>query len=574
MITSIAIQGLGPTEADVIECDPRGLTVVSGESECGKSTIMEAICLCLWGQASDGSPYPVEAIRDGYPAAVVEVTTAKGSVFKRSISTSRAVAREATKNGSTERPTREEDWRRLLGPLGDDVLGRLILVPLAWQSLAAGPGGGRPLRDLLARLLPPQDLRAIVAEMAEIHDGDSLDEKGVATQRADERRHVDECRGRLAHLREESTSAERAVPVGPSEAEVAEARSGLDHAKRWAAYRSDLASHEARSESAAKMAAAGEAWDRRLAELGAEPAVMPEPSDREAIAAEKARERAEREDEARQKAVRVAEAALTKASAGTCPTCGQTMPANRVTAAQQALDEATRAQSDSARALVEASEARAAAVRAYGEAKNAAAARSAWLAARKRLADRPVAPDVGDPPAPPSGDEPSPERVAAWRAVLVDVERSAGAAAEQDRRRARVASQLADAERDVAEGEAELLRLERLLAAVRRAPSEAARRQSECLGDLGPVSIQWPEGPKADAIRVLLDGRPWWCASTGRQIVGDVYLRAAIRRLARWPWMPIVVDRVQDVAGQEIPAVRPAIWLRTCEGPMTVEVMP
>lgn len=95
--------------------------------------------------------------------------------------------------------------------------------------------------------------------------------------------------------------------------------------------------------------------------------------------------------------------------------------------------------------------------------------------------------------------------------------------------------------------------------AVRKAPSAVAAKQAEALGDLGPVSLVWGDGDaKSPAVDVWLDGRPWWLASTGRQIVGDVWLRA--------PWCPIFVDNRGCVGGQEIPDVGgPVVLLRTTD---------
>jgi hypothetical protein len=559
MISEVTIEGLGPTEAAVLQLGQSDLMVVSGESECGKSTLLEAICFCLWGRSSDGSAFPVEAVRDGWEAATVIVRTAKGTEFKRVLSRSRAITRECQKGGETHRPTREDDWRALLGPLSDDVLGRAILVPFAWQALANGPGGGRPLRDLLARLLPPVDLRAIVAEQVEVHDGDSVDEKGVSAQRAEERKHAEQCRGKVSHLRGERDAAACAVPVGPSHAEVDEARTLLAVAEAWR-------EHDA----AKKLGAAAERWDAQLAALGPETPEPPVASPAEADAAHRAFEASGIRLAAAETALQRASKAFDKAQAGTCHACGQSLPEGAIGAAADALRAAELAVASAKEAHGAAGDARTRTRLAYEAACVTSRAWADTARRRKSLGQRPEAPAVVEPDLP----QPTAAQVAAAKATISDAERAVGAAGEQDRRRARVAEQLAQAERDLSDSEGELRRLELLLDAVRRAPSVAARRQLDAIGDLGPVRIEFPEGDKADAIRVLLDGRPWWLASTGRQIVGDVWLRACIRRLARWPWMPIVVDRVQDVAGQDVPECRPAIWLRTCEGPLTVEDMP
>ncbi|MEQ1572111.1 MAG: hypothetical protein ABMA64_41165, partial [Myxococcota bacterium] len=107
-------------------------------------------------------------------------------------------------------------------------------------------------------------------------------------------------------------------------------------------------------------------------------------------------------------------------------------------------------------------------------------------------------------------------------------------------------------------------RLSALLEAVRAAPSAVAARQALSLGDLGPVTLTFGDNP---AVTVSIDGRPWWLASRGRQVVADMFLRAAIRRVLDKEWLPIVVDNVQDVGGQPLPEVEgPVVLLQTTDG--------
>ncbi|MEQ1503282.1 MAG: hypothetical protein ABMB14_13680, partial [Myxococcota bacterium] len=107
-------------------------------------------------------------------------------------------------------------------------------------------------------------------------------------------------------------------------------------------------------------------------------------------------------------------------------------------------------------------------------------------------------------------------------------------------------------------------RLSALLDAVRIAPSTVAARQALSLGDMGPVSLEFGDNP---AVKVLIDGRPWWLASRGRQVVADMWLRGAIRRVLDKEWLPIVVDNVQDVGGQPLPELTgPVVLLQTTDG--------
>lgn len=66
---------------------------------------------------------------------------------------------------------------------------------------------------------------------------------------------------------------------------------------------------------------------------------------------------------------------------------------------------------------------------------------------------------------------------------------------------------------------------------------------------------------------MLIDGRPWWLASRGRQVVADACLRAALRRAMEMPYLPLFVDNIQDVGGQPLPPVAgPVVWLQTTDG--------
>ena len=108
---------------------------------------------------------------------------------------------------------------------------------------------------------------------------------------------------------------------------------------------------------------------------------------------------------------------------------------------------------------------------------------------------------------------------------------------------------------------------------MRRAPTEAARRAAAALDAQlqgSGVAVVWGSavegGPEVD---IRIDGRPWWCASTGRQVLADLHLRLAIRALAQARYgagpilsyadLPVIVDRAQDWSGTWPQA--PGVWL-------------
>jgi hypothetical protein len=154
--------------------------------------------------------------------------------------------------------------------------------------------------------------------------------------------------------------------------------------------------------------------------------------------------------------------------------------------------------------------------------------------------------------------------VAHARDLQARLQEAAGQRRQQERDRKAAVDEEARVRQEHERATAEASRLDALVEAVRRAPSVLAARQVSALGDLGPVQILFPaDGP---AVEVLIDGRPWWTASSGRRVIGDLYLRAALRRAAKVTWFPIFVDNVQDFSG-EIPNVGGAtVLLRTAPG--------
>jgi hypothetical protein len=135
-------------------------------------------------------------------------------------------------------------------------------------------------------------------------------------------------------------------------------------------------------------------------------------------------------------------------------------------------------------------------------------------------------------------------------ATLDAAQQASGARTQREKDIVRLEDQLSKASEAYAATVAEADRLHALLDALTRAPSIVASRVTSRFGDLGPVELVF--GQDGNAVDVLVDGRPWWLSSTGRLIVADVYLRAGIRRSLGRRWIPIWVDRAQDVGGQDL----------------------
>lgn len=236
--------------------------------------------------------------------------------------------------------------------------------------------------------------------------------------------------------------------------------------------------------------------------------------------------------------------------------------ARLLTAARTALDAALAAASEADRLNNEAdARFKGAEAARYGAMEQGAAAR-AWDSARKMLGNAPEAPgDLATTPEPPTDLEPTTEAFAEAQRVLAAAVEAEAARKFRAGAQAEAGERLAAAIAARTQAEAAAKRADRLVEAVRSAPSEAARRQMAALGDTGPVALKFPEGGGCE---VRIFGRPWQMASAGELVMADVWLRAGFRRALGAEWMPLVVDNRQAWSG-ELPDVTPRVELRTVE---------
>lgn len=565
----MSVSGLGPHLEFEAEFNPSGRTLVSGPSEAGKSCLVEAITFCLWGR-SHGGRFRPEAINDRSTKAVVEIMLDSGRTIRRSITRSRSQQRSISMGEETETYPSEAKFAAALGDLGQDIDAlQVVIVPFEWVKLVEG--NARPFRDLLTRILPEANVAAEVERlMAErgltLGEGESqLAEKEVMKRRSEARKERDEASGRLQSAQERLDGlriTKPAVGDGPTDPQLLEAIT------QWAEYDRLVGGGPAR-------AAAEEAlrlWIERDEALGAEP-----PWDPAFDGAEQRLQQAQwsvnQTTQAYQQAYGQQQAALAQVQQfeGTdpsvCPTCSRPgweagvqhlAQLNQWRAQVQEAFDQSLARWQAATAELQA------ATEGVTASREAAMKRRAWRDARRALGPRPTLPGVS-PGAPerPTLPRPSPEVAARASAALRESAALEGAMAQWQANH--------DAAFDAVERESkrqdqaarEHDRLSALLEAIRAAPSVVASRQALALGDLGPVTLVFGDSP---AVSVNIDGRPWWLASRGRQVVADMYLRAAIRRVLEKEWLPIVVDNVQDVAGQPLPDVGgPVVLLQTTE---------
>ena len=574
MLKRVTITGLGPHDNFTAEFNPRGMTIVSGPSESGKTTILEAVQLALWGTTTRGK-FAVEHIRDGHDKALVELVMDSGRTIRRTVTRSKAQTRSIAYGSMKQSFSSEKAFAENLGELSEDPEAvRLVVAPLQWTDLVSG--NARKFRDVLSRILPPGDVvgevRNRMAEAGyEVTDDEAdLTEKEVMGHRRDARAEMNQFKGRIAQLQDriEELEAYESDETGDA-GELEAANFVLNRAAIWDAHAKEVRGAGARLLAQKNL----KAWESRHSDLGDEPSYE-DGSLEVTKATEKAARTALKDVMEEATGVKAAyDLAVKKLeeleeSGDTCPTChrpgwddaSSALAEQKTSVAEQKKTlgavikrgKAARGAHNDAREAIETTQ----------EAKSAW---DAWHAASGAMGPKPSVPagSKGDPPAP-DVDCPTDEEVGRAK-TLVDAGRSTEGAAKQR------AKDLSDARRGIDEGrekqadkETLVNRFGALLDAVREAPSVVAERQAQALGDMGPVTLRFSDNP---AVEVLIDDRPWWLASRGRQVVGDVWLRNGLRHAMDLEWLPIIVDNTQDVGGQEIPEIEgPVVLLQTTNG--------
>ena len=590
MFRIIKVDGLGPCQGEAFDI-PAGRVTIRGPSEGGKSTIMTAMCLALWGTDATGRPLDVRAIADtGLQKARVELVTAKGTSFARSIDRDRATTRQLTSPGAdiAEDFKTEKFWlkhalpailaRELKAGKRKVHAGRLVAVPFAWEELADSAGGGRELRDALDDIAGgTEKLEDVVAALMDdageaLEDGDPLTPAAAEEARKAAKTWADKAAGA-----EEACKAavfdvvSEQLDEGPSVAEVDTARATLVDARSWDDHRTAFNAIESRL---LRLDADQLQWDSDVLALGKKPpfsapvlaeaegAMRPAVSRLEGYQETLAKVRGKLEayqDAGLDDAVRSAIEGRLKAyrkHVGKCPECQRrwSKAPDVIAELEQRLAGGVEAETSGTvadinveitRLLGEIGQAkrnlqRKTAAQRLQQVKKDAATR--WQTLRDRLGDRP-ADATGSVPVSPDLEEPTAEAVESARETIRASERAAGASEGLAGRKKRANRAHKEAERDTRTARARVAHLEALVDAVRRAPSERLRRTLGTLGDTGPVSFKLLNG--SDGIEVLIDKRPRRHASRGRSIYADLCFRLALRRALRMTWFPIFVDDAQ-----------------------------
>ena len=566
MIRFLTINNLGPHDHFYCEFDPHGVTRISGPSEIGKTTIIEALLFAFWGRSNAGK-FRAEQIRDGADGALVEVELDTGEVIRRSITRARTQQRSIIADGSERRFSSEAKFAAALGPLGvDPELGSLILSPQGWIELIAA--NARAFRDVLTRVLPDGDLGGVVARLMQARGYDvaadeaNASEKEVMALRRGFKKSLGQQEGRRDAALELIDRLSVETPREPATEELAQAQDVLSRAEQWRAF-------DAWTERYQRSETQLEGWRAQFEALGTTPAYDFDQHAASATREQKAKQRHEvaastlafnepRADAAQAELRRFEEAG------DACPVCAREGWSDARAALEQARTQATSAQQQLIDARAEAAQAQAeyaSARDSLARAVEQAEAWRAWHASYAALGDTPALPALEMAP---QGARPN-DSERGWAAEALKAHQS-----ELGARRQREET-LAQSRLDVATHVAEIehlsgciARSNALLDVVREAPSVQLQEQAEALGELGPVSLRFGDNP---AVSVWIDERPWWLASQGRLVVADMWLRAALRRVSQVPASLLCVDNVTNVGGQPLADIGgPVVLLETTNG--------
>jgi hypothetical protein len=283
MFQSLTLQNLGPitelTVAIPVECQNPGGSWLefAGHSEVCKTFIQLGVRFLLNNEDINGKPVELDAIRDGAKFMEAQGLTTRGRIWRRRMTAGRSMTGYITKqDGSETKYTSGEKFLAGMGPIGSEVdLARLVMMPLSWTPLSIGThANGRPLRDMLCRILDTEPIEDVVAALMkerdfEMREGDSTDEKGAYAQRGDANTTKSKRAGELTAAkqvhREQEEAAQRGA--GPSAEDAAAAEATLTLLGEWGTYET-LGAAVGRHQASAEQHAG---WVKRKDALGERP---------------------------------------------------------------------------------------------------------------------------------------------------------------------------------------------------------------------------------------------------------------------------------------------------------------
>lgn len=645
-ITTLSIEGYGPhANTNLNIPGPLAVFSGESQSGKTRGTV-GALALALWGVDETGRPADRALIREGADMASITVGFEGGALLTATLDTDRKQSWTLGDRRKVATKVQHQVQMGTIGAndrLGMAIIAPMYWTQLA-EADCARPlrdllMSVLPPQDLGAIIREwmgpdweegfPLHLEPEGARGAKI--------PGALALQKDANRTEAEAAGALRSATEAQRSASEALRLAeapaptiepPDTEKLAKARAYLEQVplfRVWEARSSVWRTHIARVAERDREIAA---WDARKAKLPGKPAPMATPYDPHAHRAAKAdvaKARAAQQAASRMSGAPHPEMGKARAEVARwqaladhpaeCPHCGKPTVAGvesrediarRLDAARMEVARLEAEQSAKAKAVLEA------ATSALSEAESALAAHdaleghakehAAYEAALAALGARPEPYTVEEPPTNPgpwTGPTITADLIARAEARIRDADgyEAAKARAEAGRtakiEAARAALQTATERATKAKAtheaaQASAGRVASLVNALRRAPTELAQRgQAILAGPLAKagITLSWaPEDAPASAkvVEVLVDGRPWHCASAGRQIHADAALRAVLRAMAiraiackpedliTWADLPIIVDNAQSWSGGWTVPGMPLWLLYTEDGPLRV----
>lgn len=181
-------------------------------------------------------------------------------------------------------------------------------------------------------------------------------------------------------------------------------------------------------------------------------------------------------------------------------------------------------------------------------------------------------PPSGDRPAEPAAGRPNALELTQAEQLLVRASQAEGAAAASDQALTAARSDVVNAEKALERAQLEASRVGRLVAACRRAPADEAAKSLAALGDVGALQVEFAgedRGKQDPYVRLTYAGIGFELLSGGQRVLADLLFRMGLRRAAKLPALPLVVDDVQSWNGGDGPwpeVEGASIWLTTVGG--------
>lgn len=252
MFTRIQSTGIGPhTDLD-LALSPTGRTVIRGHSEHGKSVLIDAILLVLYGVTRGGEPF--DAAQMSADRVSITLTSATGREFgyQRKTSPRWAYAYQ----GETLSQTSAKGWIDALsmarlplwtgGPIRRDAIA-LCVEPLAWTRYAvSSPTESRKLRDMIvstAGATADEAAKELYLKAGHTWTDEPMTEKAAAPIVTEANRALSAATGAAEHARAHLSGIEAGAPV-EADTSAADGLPALEAAEGlWAAYDREVQRH-------------------------------------------------------------------------------------------------------------------------------------------------------------------------------------------------------------------------------------------------------------------------------------------------------------------------------------------